>query len=414
MRQWLLLILLVFTQGAYSQLPGKGPTPQEGEEDPLCSYGIAAKGTQAHLERLAQLGEIAGGAVHDINNLVTGVIFQLEAALARQEVGNQEQLIQAIEQARQLARMARAITDFTRDDTGRPVHLRLENQVSRMLEVCNYFLRNHQVSFTADEDLFDVVLTSVLLDQVLLNILVNADKAMAKAGTVRIFASNVILTEAIPYDRGVVKPDVYVRLDISDTGVGIPGEILEKIFTRHFTTRGQNGTGLGLSTVDNIMQAHGGHVLVQSELGKGTTFTLYFPASVEGPAIVDNSDIPVKSDTIRVLLIDDDEILVEAQRAVLSTSQAKYEILSATTVEQARRVFGANKDHLDMVIIDYGLRGIRGTELADEFRAERPALMVLITSGINRPNLGYPIFLKDPANNLDIEIQRLIKEADED
>lgn len=253
-----LLLFLVFLP-LVSLAQGPEPTTSDAG-DPLCANTVASRGENSHLERLAQLGEIAGGAVHDINSLVTGILFQLEGALAQPEGDHVANMQRAVEQARRIARMARAITDFTRTETGAPVRLRLEEQVRRMIEVCNYFLQTHEVTFTPEEDLFDVILTSVQLDQVLLNLLVNADKAMANSGAIRIHASNVVLTEPILYDRGVIAPDLYVRLDVTDTGVGIPEHLLGKIFDRHFTTRGQNGTGLGLSTTSDIMHAHGAHL----------------------------------------------------------------------------------------------------------------------------------------------------------
>jgi CheY-like chemotaxis protein len=217
------------------------------------------------------------------------------------------------------------------------------------------------------------------LEQVLLNLYVNAWQAMPDGGDLYLRTENIIL------DRSYVKPykveyGRYVKISISDTGVGIDEESQKRIFEPFFTTKEMGrGTGLGLASVYGIIKSHGGYINVYSELDQGTTFTVYLPAS--GKEAVEDTEINsvVFKGTGTILLIDDEKMILEVGCELLQ--ELGFKVLSAMSGQEAIDVFQNSRDKIDMIIMDMIMPGMSGSETFDHLRKIKPDVKILLSSG---------------------------------
>jgi CheY-like chemotaxis protein len=217
------------------------------------------------------------------------------------------------------------------------------------------------------------------IEQVLLNLFVNAWQAMPGGGDLHLAAANVELDEAyeVPYK---VRPGRYVKLDVTDTGIGMDKAIQERIFEPFFTTKEMGrGTGLGLASAYGIIKNHGGHINVYSEKGKGSTFTIYLPAS--GKAVEPEEQAP--REPVRghetVLLVDDEQITMEVGQEILR--ELGYKVVTARNGAEAIEKFRTLGRQIDLVILDMIMPGMGGGQTFDELRQIDPAVRVLLSSG---------------------------------
>jgi CheY-like chemotaxis protein len=220
------------------------------------------------------------------------------------------------------------------------------------------------------------------IDQVLLNLVVNARDAMPNGGLLRIRTQNVELSAPHPHAHGAVDPGEYVTLEVSDAGTGIAPVVLAHVFEPFFTTKGPGkGTGLGLSTVYGVLRQSDGHIEVRSVLGEGTTFVLYFPretADSSSPPEEKPAQTPEARDAT-ILLAEDDASVRELVRMMLS--KKGYVVLCASDGEEAIDLAARHDGAIDLLLTDVVLPGLNGREVAEQMRATRPDLRVLYMSG---------------------------------
>jgi len=257
-------------------------------------------------QNLESLGLLAGGIAHDFNNLLTGVMGNISLALGYLDPGHRacarlEAAVTASSRARELTRQL-----LTFSQGGAPV--KKTSSIDELLtDAVMFALRGSKAlcRFSIPEDLWHSEMDAGQIHQVISNLVINAVQAMPEGGTLQIDAANVTVSEM---DGQPLENGRYVRITVRDTGMGIPQEYLQKIFDPYFTTK-ETGTGLGLTTSHSIVRKHGGSMTVESEVGLGSTFQFYLPASPRTPNVSQETDEGDFSGTGRVLVMDDDDLI---------------------------------------------------------------------------------------------------------
>jgi len=331
------------------------------------------------------LGQLAGRIAHDFNNVLTaicGFAEVLENALAPRDPlrGHAAEILTAGERA---ASLIRQLLAFSRAQPLEPEVLDLNVAVATMDQLFRRVIGE-------DIDLVTVVAPTLghviadpgQIDQVLMNLVVNARDAMPQGGKLTIETANVELDEAAAHERPTMRPGSYVRLAVSDTGIGMDGETQRRIFEPFFTTKAQGkGTGLGLATVYGIVKQSGREISVYSEPGRGTTFTIYLPrvgqAAAPAPSSPPAREAAGGGETI--LLLDDDAQIRALLGETLGVSG--YTVLAASHGEEALRIGTEHLGPIHLLVTDVVMPGMSGPEVAQRMAAVRPGIPVLYVSG---------------------------------
>ncbi len=336
-------------------------------------------------QKMEAIGRLAGGIAHDFNNLLTAISGNCELSLLELEEGNLlrgnlEEIKKAADRATVLTRQLlafsrRQILEFKVLDLNKVI-LDLEKMLHRVIGE-----DIELVTFLA-EDLGKIKTDPGQVEQVVMNLAVNARDAMPNGGKLTIETANVELDEAYAHTHLGAKPGRYVRLSLSDTGVGISSEVREQVFEPFFTTKEKGkGTGLGLSTVYGIVKQSGGYIGVYSELGHGTTFKIYLPRVDEPVEVlgegVKGEEVPFGRETI--LLVEDEESV--RKFAVSTLRRLGYEVLEASRGEEALSVCERHEGPVHMTVTDVVMPGMSGRELAEKLLVLRPEMKVLYMSG---------------------------------
>jgi PAS domain S-box-containing protein len=338
---------------------------------------LAAQLLQAR--KMEAIGRLAGGVAHDFNNLLTTILGVAELLIEDHPPDSEVvRDARAIRDAGQLAaNLTKQLLAFSRQQ-------RLEMQVLRFDEICRSFsgmlrrLIGDEVVLELDlrAPQLAVMVDKAQIEQVLLNLAVNARDAMPGGGTITF--STRLATEELP---AALRPGRYLLFSAQDTGTGMPPEVVARVFEPFFTTKESGkGTGLGLAMVHGVVVQHGGHIQVQSEPGKGTRFDLWFPEADAAEATAAEPARPhgEKRGSGTVLVVDDEPSVRQLVRRVLY--RVGYRVEEAASGDEARRRLDAGL-HVDLLLVDVAMPGLRGPELAALFRAMRPGRPVLYMSG---------------------------------
>ncbi|RMG46508.1 MAG: PAS domain S-box protein [Acidobacteria bacterium] len=331
-------------------------------------------------QKLESLSILAGGIAHDFNNLLMGILGNL--SLARLSVSPGDKLNERLEAAEKATLRARDLTQqlLTFAKGGAPIKetASIEHLIA---DTAEFALRGSNVrcDMKLPEDLWPVEVDEGQMSQVIQNLIINADQAMPQGGVLRIEAENVTVSSGgdLP-----LPPGKYVKVSFTDQGVGIPEEHLSKVFDPFFTTK-QKGSGLGLATAYSVIKRHGGHITVKSTLGRGTTFTLYLPAS-EKPLpreVTSREEAPVGRG--RVLLMDDEAFIRDVGSQMLT--YLGYEVDVARDGNEAIALYREKKERgepYDVVIMDLTVRGgMGGREAIKKLLAFDPQARAIVSSG---------------------------------
>jgi signal transduction histidine kinase len=335
-------------------------------------------------QRVESIGALAGGIAHDLNNVLAPIMMVTE--LLRDHLSDPDDirmLDMAKNSAIRGADLVKQILQFARGRKSDQANVDLKELLREMSKlITNTFPR--LIYFEADipDNLFEISGDSTQIQQVLLNLCVNARDAMPNGGTLAIYAHNRVLrNETMPGHNEPVSGS-FVELAVRDTGTGIPPEIVQKIFDPFFTTKAEGkGTGLGLSTVQKIIENHRGILSVESEVGKGTVFRVLFPAAkAETKTAHDDS----KSDALAgngetILLVDDEHALLEMTKELLEAYN--YKMLGAANGSEALNVFLQHRDKIAAVISDLHMPGLGGAELLSKIHEASPQTIGICMSG---------------------------------
>jgi PAS domain S-box-containing protein len=335
--------------------------------------------------RMEAVGRLAGGIAHDFNNLLTIIKGYAEMALNRP--GKPAELTADVQQignaAERASTLIRQLLAFSRKQVLQPKLLDLNASVEGLDKLLSRLMSSHiQMTTVYGKNIGTVKADPSQIEQVIMNLVVNARDAMPNGGRLTIETSNVELDANYALDHVSVKPGPYVMLAVSDTGVGIEPETLAHIFEPFYTTKsGGRGTGLGLSTVYGIVKQSGGYIWVYSEPGKGATFKVYLPCVQESvappPAVVE--PVADHGGTETVLLVEDEEAVRELTRTILA--QEGYSVLVAKNAEHAEQLAATGSNEIHLLLTDVVMPGVSGRDLARRITARNPRTRVLFMSG---------------------------------
>jgi CheY-like chemotaxis protein len=338
------------------------------------------------------IGSLAGGVAHDFNNLLTVILGHVAFALeAVDETGPvRDDLLQIRAAGESAAGLTRQLLAFGRKQLLQPKLLDLNQLISEFEKMLRRILgEDLELVLVLERDLHRIMADPGQLEQVLMNLVVNARDAMPGGGRLVIETRNAELDEAFALEHPGVAPGAFASLSISDSGCGMDQETQQRIFEPFFTTKERGkGTGLGLSTVYGIVKQSGGTIWVQSEPGRGTTFRVYFPCEPSAVRIGSGEQAaatcPRGDETI--LVVEDEEVLLRLAKRILVT--AGYTVLTAANGVEALRVGEAHRGELHLVLTDVVMPQMGGRAMAERLAALCPGLKVLYVSGFADSQLG--------------------------
>ncbi|WP_247888019.1 ATP-binding protein, partial [Azospirillum brasilense] len=354
--------------------------------------GLEAQFAQS--QKMQAVGQLAGGVAHDFNNLLTAMIGFCDLLLLRHKPGDQSfsDIMQIKQNANRAANLVRQLLAFSRQQTLQPRILSVTDVLAELGNLMRRLIgENIELKMLHGRDIGYVKVDQNQLEQVIINLVVNARDAMAGGGRLTIVTSNHLVEQAQRREHETIPSGEYVSIEVIDTGCGIPKENLQRIFEPFFTTKGVgSGTGLGLSTVYGIVRQTGGFVLVESEKGEGTTFTILLPRH-KGEARPDQGEPRERrgsdltgSGTI-MLVEDEDAVRVFSARALRNKG---YQVLEAKNGEAALQQIGTDGNRIDLLITDVVMPQMDGPTLARHVRQLRPDMRVIFISGYAEDRLG--------------------------
>jgi PAS domain S-box-containing protein len=335
-------------------------------------------------QKMEAIGQLAGGIAHDFNNLLTVILGFCELLLADLDPDDPHQADMAeIQKAGvRAAALTRQLLAFSRKQIIEPTRLNLNVVVTDMRAMLGRLIREDvKLALDLGLELAPVKADRGQVEQIVMNLAVNAQDAMPRGGTLTIETANVELDEHYATTHIAVKPGPYVVLTVTDTGTGMTPQVQARLFEPFFTTKEVGkGTGLGLATVHGIVARSGGSVGVYSEVGRGTAFKVYFPRAdaaemvAEAPSLVARPHAGAET----VLVVEDADGLRELTRRLLQ--RQGYAVLVAANADEAFRLFEQNPS-IDVVLTDVVMPGASGPELTNRLVERRPGLKVIYMSG---------------------------------
>jgi len=351
----------------------------------------AAEAQVRQFQKMQAIGQLTGGIAHDFNNMLAIVIGSLDLAkrrlktdIARAEVG----IDSALEGATRAAQLTARLLAFSRLQPLEPRVLDINKLVGGMSEMLRRTIgENLRVETVLAGGLWRTHADPAQLENAIVNLCVNARDAMPDGGKLTIETSNAHLDDAYAATHAEVQPGQYVMISVTDTGTGMPAEVIERAFEPFYTTKGVGrGTGLGLSQVHGFVKQSHGHVKIYSEAGVGTTIKIYLPRNTGELDTGDGQARPVgelphgKGDEI-ILVVEDDERV--RHLSVDALRELGYTVVQASDAAQALTVLTL-QPRVDLLFTDVVMPDLDGRRLADRARAERPGLKVLYTTGYTR------------------------------
>jgi two-component system, cell cycle sensor histidine kinase and response regulator CckA len=335
--------------------------------------------------KMEAVGRLAGGIAHDFNNLLTIITGYTDLALSRPTVPlDLRNDIERIESASaRAAALVRQLLAFSRKQVLQPKTLDLNAIVTNMEKLLRRLIDDHIEMVTCVQDnVGKVKADPAQIEQVIMNLVVNARDAMPQGGQLLIETSNVELDSGYATDHHPLKPGLYVMLAVSDTGIGMDAGTVVHIFEPFYTTKESGrGTGLGLSTVYGIVKQSGGYIWVYSEPGKGSTFKVYLPRvdEVVEPEVSKQVPLVEKRGNEVVLLVEDEEAVRDLVRTILAGHG--YEVIVAIDPQHAEAIASKFPGEIQLLLTDMVMPGISGRELASRIMISRPGIRVLYMSG---------------------------------
>ena len=344
-------------------------------------------------QKLEAVGQLAGGVAHDFNNLLTVIQTASDLLLAEMKPGDRRREdVRDIEgAAARAAGLTRQLLAYSRQQVLEPRVVDLNGVVAEIEPMVRRLVQeNITVVTRLADDLQRVTADPHQLDRVILNLVVNARDAMPEGGTLLIETSNMLIDDGFQRTHPSARPGPHVMLGVTDTGCGMDGATRARIFEPFFTTKPLGvGTGLGLATVYGIVKQSGGHIWVSSEVGRGSSFKIYFPVCEAGPEIAPFPAAPPQGEAAAedtreatILVVEDDAAVRNAVCRVLE--KRGYEVLESWNGEQALAALAGAQGSVDLVISDIVMPRMSGLELRDRLKEIQPEVPVLLMSGYSQ------------------------------
>lgn len=342
-------------------------------------------------QKMQAIGQLAGGVAHDFNNLLTAISGHCDLLLLRhdKEDVDYSDLVQIHQNANRAASLVGQLLAFSRKQTLKPEVIDLRDTLADLTHLLNRLVGERvTLTLSHDSDLAPIRVDKRQLEQVIMNLVVNARDAMTCGGEIKVETCNVVLTAPLVRDRASVPEGAYVLVKVIDQGVGIPPERLQKVFEPFFTTkRTGEGTGLGLSTVYGIIKQTGGFIFLDSVVGSGTEFSIYLPAHVASadahgdarpaPAAA-VSHTPERGSGVVLLVEDEAPVRAFASRALRMRG---YTVIEADCAEEALETLSDETLEVDLFVTDVIMPGMDGPTWVSQALEARPGVKVVFVSG---------------------------------
>lgn len=358
-------------------------------------------------QRMDSLGTLAGGVAHDLNNILSPIM--MSAPLLRMDelpAEDFDRLLDTIEtNAQRGGDIVKQLLAFGRGIEGERVVVQPRHIIKEMIKIAREtFPKNLTITTEVAENLWPIMGDPTHIHQVLLNLCINARDAMPQGGALKVIAENVQLDEHYAAQDTEAKQGPFISIRVTDTGTGIPKEIMEKIFDPFFTTKEiGKGTGLGLATVMGIVKSHGGLVHVYSEVGKGSMFNVLLPAAPDA--------VPASGEAVReplpmgrgetILVVDDEPGILSATCKLLE--RHNYQVLPAADGAEALTLFSRNRNTVRLIMTDVMMPVMDGLALTRVIKKMDPEMKVIASSGLEHDAkfeelraLGVNVFLTKP------------------
>ena len=375
--------------------------PDQGDPETLTAVlhdASALKTLEAQFvqsQKMQAIGQLAGGVAHDFNNLLTAITGHCDLLMMRRDKADPDfaDLDQISQNANRAAALVGQLLAFSRKQTLKPQVLDLRDILSDLAHLLNRLVSERiALSIRHDPALLAIRADKRQLEQVIMNLVVNARDAMPKGGDITISTRNLSFAQPTERYGAHLPAGNYVEVSVTDEGTGIPPEIREKIFEPFFTTkRTGEGTGLGLSTAYGIVKQTGGYIFCDSEIGRGTTFSLIFPAHhhvavavAEPEAAVAAAAVPARSATI---LLVEDEAAVRAF-AARALRLKGYDVIEAGSAESALEILADERLTVDVFVSDVVMPGMDGPSWVRTALQDRPHTKVIFMSGYTEDIFG--------------------------
>jgi PAS domain S-box-containing protein len=343
-------------------------------------------------QKMEAIGRLAGGVAHDFNNILT-VIMGYSSMLREKGKGSNPDLNQEVngieDAAKRASSLTRQLLAFSRRQVLRPETVGLNSLVTNIEKMIRRLISEEiemRINLQAEKD--SVFIDPGQIEQVLVNLAVNARDAMQGGGSLTIETFNTLVETPVYSRMGVIPFGEYVCLRVSDTGAGIDESTLNMIFEPFFTTKPEEkGTGLGLSTVYGIVKQSNGYILVDSQIGSGTSFTVYLQHSTaeEQKSKEKKSTTSMLTGDERILVVEDEDSVRQLTEKLLY--QYGYTVMSAAGPEEALKICSSRRQGIDLLVTDIVMPGMRGGELADRIREMIPEIKVVFISGYPQKKL---------------------------
>ena len=346
-------------------------------------------------ERMQAIGRLAGGIAHDFNNLLMGIQGRASLMLLDLDPSHphSEQLRGIEGHVKRAVALTNQLLGFARGGKYKVAPVDLNKLIEENVGMFARTKKELSIDIKYQENIWSVEVDRNQIDQVLLNLYVNAWQAMPDGGHLFIQTRNCRLDAKFvkPYDAA---PGRYVEISVTDTGVGMDNETRKRIFDPFFTTKERGrGTGLGLASAYGIIKNHEGIITAQSEKGRGTTFTIYLPASDKPVCEVKSLPAEPAAGVGTILLIDDEDMILEVGKSMLE--KLGYQVLVAGSGSEALEIYCRQPDEIDLVILDLIMPEMNGRETYDRLKEMDPRVRVLFSSGYSMDGVANDILKID-------------------
>ena len=345
-------------------------------------------------QKMEAIGTLAGGIAHDFNNLLMGMQGHTSMLLMDKDAlsPDYDHLKGIEDNIKNAAGLTKQLLGIARSGKYEIKATNLNEMVSKSIDLFSRTKKEVIVHKETEKDLWTVEVDRGQIEQVLLNLYVNAWQAMSENFELHLETQNVMLDDRFVKPYGA-KPGRYVKISVTDKGIGMDEQTQQRVFDPFFTTKKMSrGTGLGLASAYGIIKNHGGIITVQSQKGHGATFSIYLPTSEN--AVKEEAALPKEllkgSETI--LLIDDEEIIIEIGQQLLEA--LGYTVFTAKSGEEAIDIYQKSMDKIDMVILDMVMPGMGGSETYDRLKEINPDIQTLLSSGYSMSGLAKEILAK--------------------
>ncbi|MGB4988142.1 MAG: ATP-binding protein, partial [Pyrinomonadaceae bacterium] len=357
-------------------------------------------------QRLESIGTLAGGIAHDFNNILSPILMAIDILQINvSDAEGQRWLQMARENADRGAKMVKQVLSFARGVEGERIVVQPKHILKELIKVLVDTLpKSINLKYSIAPELLEIIADPTQIHQIFMNLAINARDAMPHGGTIEFIAQNVIVDENFARINIEAKPGAYVLVNVKDTGIGMSPDVQQRIFDPFFTTKEiGRGTGLGLSTTLSITKSHGGFINVYSELGKGTQFSVYLPATeIQSKKTTHDQEFPYPMGNGELILIVDDE---ENIRSITQATLEKfgYRTIVAADGTEAVAVFAAAKEQIALLLTDLAMPFMDGPATIRALRKLDPNLKLVAASGLvsneqrsELDDLGVAAFLSKP------------------